>query len=233
MRARKNSILESLIFLIGLGVYNLCVFLLVNNFTDIVWVSYGFTTAAFLIPVMITILLNREQNMQSDGFSKIPFYVFSGIYLVIQLVTGILILLFPLSFTVSLIIQVAILAVFLGIFLFALMGRDHISENEKTVHGRTGFIQELIAETEYFYRIESQYEKKAELRKIYEAVRYSDPVSSTAEICEVNRQIKAGLQFLYGNMDDISVEELRKNTKYILDLLTRRNNLCKRSKSKA
>ncbi len=143
-----------------------------------------------------------------------------------------MILLHPISFTVSLIIQVAILAVFIGIFLFVLMGRDHISENEKEVHGRTGFIQELIAETEYFYRIESQYEKKAELKKIYEAVRYSDPVSSTAKICELNRQIKVSLQFLYGNMDGISAEELQKNTKYILDLLTRRNNLCKMSKSK-
>ena len=72
--------------------------------------------------------------------------------------------------------------------------------------------------------------KKTELKKMYEAVRDSDPMSTTDAIKNLDLQIDTAFKSLSSIVDSCTAEDLNREIKPILDLLTKRNLLCKSSK---
>jgi len=48
----KNTIGIGLIYVILLGVFNLMVFTIFKNYSDVFWLSYGFMTVAFIVHIV-------------------------------------------------------------------------------------------------------------------------------------------------------------------------------------
>ena len=115
MQDKKIGILVIIISLVGLGVYNLCAFLLVSNYTSTFWVSYIFTTIAFFAQIIVGLLFGRSDA--NSRFLQLTLFYFGGIYFVVQLVAGILFMIIPMSVTLPLILQVCIFAIYLSIIL--------------------------------------------------------------------------------------------------------------------
>ena len=217
-----------IISLVGLGVYNLCVFLLASNYTSTFWVSYIFTTIAFFAQIIVGLIFGKSDT--DSKFIQLPLFYFGGIYFVIQLVVGILFMIIPISVTLPLILQVIILAIYLSIILTSTIAKEQITKTEANIKTETFNIKMLTLDAEHLYMSEVNENKKSELKKLYEAIRYSDPMCTTEAIKNLDLQIDSAFKSLSTIVDSCSVEDLSKEIKPILDLLAKRNLLCKSSK---
>lgn len=228
MQDKKIGILVIIISLVGLGVYSLCAFLLVSNYTSTFWMSYIFTTIAFFSQIIVGLIFGRSDV--NSKFLQLTLLYFGGIYFVIQLVAGILFMIIPMSVTLPLILQVCIFAIYLSIILASTSAKEQITKTEANINIATFNIKMLTIDAEHLYMSEVNENKKTELKKMYEAIRDSDPMSTTDAIKNLDLQIDAAFKSLSTIVDSCTAEELNREIKPILDLLTKRNLLCKSSK---
>lgn len=228
MKNKKISVLWTLISVIGLGVYNLCVFLLATHYTDAFWVSYIFTSIAFAAQLAVFLIFNKSNT--NSKFLGLHLFYFVGGYFAVQLLAGIAFMLIPMSATLPLIIQVIILAVFLSATLTGAIAKEQISRTEAGINSATFNIRTLAMNAEQLYLAEENGGKKAELKKLYEAIRYSDPMSTSEAIRKLDDQIDAAFKNVCLMAATCSESDLKKEIKPILDLLTKRNLLCRSGK---
>lgn len=230
MRMKKRGLLAVLSFLVVVGIYNVCVFMLVNEYTNLFWISYIFTWIAFLSCIVVLFLSGWNLDTKRDGFLGLPMSICCGSYVLLQLIAGSICMFLEVSFKGAFLIQIILFAFFLLVSFGTAAGQERILETEMSVQENTDFIRNLTMNAENLYYAEMDMGKKNELKKLYEAIRYSDPVSSTSEICLMDEQINEVYCLVHENVEKESTEALQKNVKKILDLLKKRNTLCKLSK---
>lgn len=228
MKNKKISILEALIFLIGLGVFNFCAFLLVSNYTTVFWLAYIFTTIAFFAQGVVGIISRKSKA--DAKFLSLPLGYIGSIYFVVQLIIGIVCMVVPVSIVFALIVQLLILGAYITVTLASTIAKEQILENDDNIKKTTSYIRTLTIETEQLYLSQEDARKKAELKKLYEAIRYSDPMSSTDEICMIDKQIFIAVRVLSEKVSVVTVDDLKQEIKPILDLILKRNMICRASK---
>lgn len=228
MKNKKISVLWTLISIMGLAVYNLCVFLLATHYTNAFWVSYIFTSIAFAVQLVAFLIFNKSNA--NSKFLGLPLFYFVGGYFAVQLVAGIVFMLIPMSATLPLIIQVIILVVFLSVILTGAIAKEQFSRTEANINSAAFNIRTLAMNAEQLYLAEENGNKKAELKKLYEAIRYSDPMSTSEAIRKLDDQIDTAFKKVCSMTDACSESDLKKEIKPILDLITKRNLLCRSGK---
>lgn len=228
MKDMKKNILGLLISLVGLGVYNLCVFLLASDYTNVFWVSYIFTTLAFIAQIVVDFIFNKSDT--NAKFLSLPLFYVGSIYFVVQLFVGIICMVVPASIKVAIIAQALILGAYITVALSSTIAKSHVEETETYIEKTTEAIRALTSEAEYLYASEENGEKKAELKKLYEAIRYSDPMSSTEEICTLDEKINMAFRTVSDMVSAGTVDDLRREVKITLDIIAKRNILCRSSK---
>lgn len=225
---KKSSTIGTLISVLGLGVYNLCVFLLVTHHTNGFWISYIFTSIAFMAQLVVFLIVDKSNA--NTQFLRLPLFYIVGGYFALQLVVGIMFMLIPTSATFPLIVQVIILAAFLTVTMTVTIAKEQILKTEENINNASFNLRTLTINAEQLYLAEVNGRKKAELKKLYEAIRYSDPVSISDATRNLDDQIDTAFRNLSLIIDSCSESELEKEMKPILDLLTKRNLLCKSGK---
>lgn len=228
MGRNRRGQLIGLIYLIGMITYNFCVFLLLRNYSVAVWISYGFTMLAFLIQIVLGCIFNL---LNKDAkFMSISTLVAGNIYLCVELVFSIIFMNLMIAYKAVLIVQFVFLSLFIVFVLLSEFVKDSVMESENKIKCMTDTFTMLVRDAEYLYQVEEDKEKKIELKKLYEGIRYSDPVSSTEEICKMDEQIVSSFGDIYENISLYSIEDLKKKNKLLLDLVKNRNVLCKTTK---
>lgn len=227
MKSNKKIILFVMIYLTGLIVYSVCAFMAAIEYGKTFWVSYILTLIAFLSQIIVVLLSNQDQHVKKDGFLGLPLAVISSLYLIIQLYVGLKFILTPISFHLSVIVQVVIFGIFLALTFVTEIGKDHIVEIESNIDNSTSLIKELTMKSEYLYTVEKDEDKKKELKKLYEAIRYSDPMSSTQDIQDLDRQIESAFYTMRNCLDQQSLDDLQHDITDIMNLILKRNALCK------
>ena len=96
---------------------------------------------------------------------------------------------------------------------------DIVSNRDSEIRQKTSFIREMTTEAELLYKNASTEEEKRKLKKLYEAFRYSDPVSSE-ETMDSETAIFRKIQSLKNQYSEITINEVK-------SLLLERNQLCK------
>lgn len=225
---KKSSTIGTLISVLGLGVYNLCVFLIVTHHTNGFWISYIFTSIAFMAQLVVFLIVDKSNA--NTQFLRLPLFYIVGGYFALQLVVGIMFMLIPTSATFPLIVQVIILAAFLTVTMTVTIAKEQILKTEENINNASFNLRTLTINAEQLYLAEVNGRKKAELKKLYEAIRYSDPVSISDATRNLDDQIDTAFRNLSLIIDSCSESELEKEMKPILDLLTKRNLLCKSGK---
>ena len=228
MKNKKISVLWTLISIMGLAVYNLCVFLLATHYTNAFWLSYIFTSIAFAVQLVAFLIFNKSNA--NSKFLGLPLFYFVGGYFAVQLVAGIAFMLIPMSAKLPLIIQVIILVVFLSVILTGAIAKEQFSRTEANINSAAFNIRTLAMNAEQLYLAEENGNKKAELKKLYEAIRYSDPMSTSEAIRKLDDQIDTAFKKVCSMTDACSESDLKKEIIPILDLITKRNLLCRSGK---
>ena len=233
---KRNFKFYALIWAILLVLFNTIVFLIrtiisgyVINYDARFWIAWLFVMVAFAGNLLCANWAFRAENLERL-FYKVPLITVSYIGLIVMLVLGGLLMLIPnCPAWIAAVVCVAV-AAFTAV---AIVKADWAGEAVSVVHEKTKvqtqFIKLLTVDAETLLsKTKNLNDKdKAAAQKVYEALRYSDPMSSESlggiEI-ELAEKFKSFETAVNTEMDvTVAAESL-------LETLEKRNRLCKLNK---
>lgn len=191
------------------------------------WIGYIFITLAFAGQLVCGIYaLNAGDRTQL--FYNIPLITVSYGGLILTLICGAVVMLVPqIPVWAGIIGCLVILAFTAAAVIKAMAVSDIVSETDSRVMEDTMFIRTLTADAELLAANAADDDIKAVCRKVYEAARYSDPVSNAA-LSDIESKIRSGFTSLADTVakgGDAAAEAEK-----ITALLAERNSKCKSMK---
>ena len=191
----------------------------IEKYTSSFWIGYVFISISFIGQLICTLTALKEQNL-TKLFYKIPLIRASYIGLIVSFIVGGACMLLPLMpYWVGAVVAVIVLAVTALAVVKASAAADIVAEIDEKVRKQTFFIRNLTIEAETLMAKAKEPESKALCKKIYEALRYSDPMSSDA-LAEIEGKIEAQFAVFSISVSADVAEEL-------LLLVGERNRKCK------
>lgn len=180
----KNFKYYAGIWAILLVIFNIATFVSPNEAAGMIkfggafWVGYIAITLAFIGQLAVSFLAFDAKNMQKL-FYKIPLIRISWSGLVLTLVFGVLCMTIPdLPNWIGIIACFAVLAFNALSLAKANIAADIVSEIDDKVKAQTSFIKTLTVDAESLMSRAQNETAKVAAKKVYEAVRYSDPMSN-------------------------------------------------------
>ncbi len=101
--------------------------------------------------------------------------------------------------------------------------------NQANIREQTAFVELLTVKAEALVHNENYAQYKEYTKKVYEALRYSDPLSA-AELSEVENRIATYFDGFFGAIKTVSEEDIKFYCNELISALTERNRLCQRYK---
>lgn len=215
-----------------LAMFNVVTFVLAEEFTGIdmlggsFWIGYLFITVAFLGQLAVGHSVFNAKNMQKS-FNKLPLVRTCWGGLVAMFIVG------------TLCMAIEDLPEWLGgIACFLVLGFSFISltkasaaagivdQIDEKVKSQTFFIKSLTVDADTLLASAKSDAVKEECKKVYEAVRYSDPMSSDV-LASVESQITVKFATLSDAVAADNAEIVATLANELLILLKDRNNKCK------
>ena len=180
----KNFKYYAGIWAILLVIFNIATFVSPNEaagmtkFGGAFWVGYIFITLAFIGQLAVSFFAFNAKNMQKF-FYKVSLIRISWTGLVLTLIFGVLCMVIPdLPNWIGIIVCFAVLAFNAISLAKANIAADIVSETDDKVKAQTSFIKTLTVDAESLMSRAQNETAKSVAKKVYEAVRYSDPMSN-------------------------------------------------------
>lgn len=228
---KKNFVTYVIIWIISLVIFNLITFLLPNvqnadNRTAGFWIGYALITLALTGQVACSCYVLKEKNA-TKLFYKLSLYQLSYSTLAISLIVGIiLMILVPKQAWIAAIICLIILAVDVTAMMKAKLAVDTVVKVDEKIEQKTMFIKTKTAEAQTLTSTVDTEEKKSLCKRVYEAFRYSDPMSDS-QLESIESEIDECLQSLKSAIGDDDLDLATVQTQRIEALIAERNNKCK------
>lgn len=223
----KNRFLSVIIWAIFFVLWNILVFVIPDLSTAKAnfWCPYVFTAIAF---ILVAAIICSFKLFKSVIFSALtPFYAFAGIYMAITLIMNTVFMCFPEgeNLKASLIPNIILLLLFIASEIVAYMSYFHIKGDSEKTYAKVKSLRLLSASVNSLEFFAKDAEVKSEVKKLAEAVSYSDPmgVEKTAEVEEeLKEQVEVIKNILTAGADkDAALSAIAKAT----SLLKMRNEL--------
>lgn len=172
------------IWAILLVIFNIATFVTPNQAADMskfggaFWVGYIFITLAFIGQLAVSFFAFKAKNIQKF-FYKISLIRISWTGLILTLIFGTLCMVIPnLPNWIGMIACFAILGFNAISLAKANVAADIVSETDEKIKVQTSFIKTLTVDAESLMGRAQTETTKTATKKVYEAVRYSDPMSN-------------------------------------------------------
>ena len=175
----------SIIWAVLLALFNVISFVSVGwaeipKYTPSFWVGYTFITLSFIGQIVCAYFALKDNDIKKTFYNVslistsytglILSFVFGGLCMIIS----------PLPYWVGIILCAIILAFNIIAVVKATAAIDIVGGIDKKVKEDTFFIKSLTVDAESLMSRANSENIKAECKKVYEAVRYSDPMSNNA-----------------------------------------------------
>ena len=223
----------SIIWFLALALFNIIVFVTPsdwgNKYEGAFWAGYVFITVVFVAQLFCASFALKDESL-TKTFYRIPAVSICYIGLVAMLIAGSISMLLPLiEQWLGIIVCTVVLVINAIAVIKSTTAATIVEVIDEKIAARTAFIKDLTAEVEALSYIASTAELKAEVKKVYEAFRYSDPMDndSLSEIC---RQIKAKYSYFSDAVHAQDFDCAKATSAELIALIERRNILCKRYK---
>ena len=148
------------------------------NYDARFWIAWGFILFAFIGNLICANIAFRAENLKKM-FYNLPLVTISWTALICMLVAGSALMLIPGCPAWVAAVVCAIILAFNAISVIKVAAAasivDQVDEKIKT---KTSFIRSMTVEAERIMARANSDEVKAECKKVYEAIRYSDPMSN-------------------------------------------------------
>ena len=232
---RKYFKFYFIVWLILLGVFNAICFIIpekignVSTFDGAFWVGYIFITAAFVGQLACAYLTFKETNLQKF-FYKIPLIDISYIGLIIMVFIGILTMTIS-SFPnwLGVLICLLILAFTAVAITKAYAASAIVGDIDEKIKVQTEFIKTMTMITEHIVSSAKSDIAKAECKKVYEAIRYSDKMSNPKLVSDETAIADMIMDFK-NVVDTDNIDVIRDVAFKILFAVKERNLKCRLSK---
>lgn len=191
----------------------------IEKYTSSFWIGYAFITASFIGQLICALSALKEKNL-TKLFYKIPLIRISYTGLIVSFVFGgACMLLSLLPYWIGALVAVIVLAATALALVKASAAADIVAEIDSKISEQTFFIRNLTVEAEDLMIRAKNPEATAACKKVYEALRYSDPMSNDA-LAEIEGKIEAQFAAFSNSVSADAAEEL-------LLLIGERNRKCK------
>lgn len=184
---KKNFKFYALIWGILFAAFNAVVFLVrpiitgyVINYDARFWIAWAFILDAFIGNLVCAYFAFKAENLKKM-FYNLPLITVSWSALITMLIVGSGLMLIPnCSAWIAAIVCIVVLAFNAIAVIKAVWAADTVNKVDEKVKAQTSYIKNLTVDTEGILARAKSEPLKAECKKVYEAVRYSDPMSNEA-----------------------------------------------------
>ena len=229
MKRARNTFL--IIWAICFALYNVIVFVVPNeNYgTESFWIGYALITVALVGNLACSfIALNSKTNAKL--FNNIPLITTSIVETVVSSIAGAVFIAVPgIKSWAVVVVSAVILAISAIVSVIAKSTADTVSDIDDKIKKQTSFIKGITLDAELLMSSAGNDEIKAEIKKVYEAFRFSDPMSSDA-LNDVEDRIQNQFNLLQEVVIAENSEKVSQVSKDLLNLIDYRNKKCKISK---
>lgn len=216
---KKNNLMSYLALGILFVLFNLIAFLIPTEKNATFWTAYVFSVIAFAVQIPLWKIAFGKKDTLKSKFLGIPVIHVGITYLIIQLIAFAVFMIFPtLPVWLAVIVCAIILATSALCIIAGQAGANEINRVEEKIKIKRAFIQFLQTDIEMLAESETDTETKAELKKLAEKVRFSDPMSHEM-LGELESRISAKVEemkissnkiFLIGEIDLLLTERNKK-----------------------
>ena len=198
----------------------------INIFTGSFWIGYLFIDIGFAGQLCCSYIAFKDENLQKT-FYNVSLILVSYIALVSMLIAGSLCMVIPFfPVWLSVVICVLVASISASIILVTCFVINVVSGIDNEIKTKTFAIKTLTADAEHLLSVAQSFELKKECEKVYENLRYSDPVSNTA-LSEINEQIQRQFSSFESAVNSADLELTVSIADELLVLIDKRNKQCR------
>lgn len=227
---KKSFSTYIIIWAICLAVFNLVTFVVpasVNQykFEAPFWIGYAFSMVGFALQLLCAFFAFKAQRSENFLY-RFPLIGISYTGLIIMLIVCAVCMVTPIPWWISLIACVVILAISAISILKANTAVNAVEEVGRNVRARTLTIRLLSADAQALMNTTTDEALRAQTKRVYEAIRYSDPMSDPA-LAEIEAQIERQFADFSAAVREQDLNLATQSAAALSELLERRNMRCK------
>lgn len=221
--SKKKTIGMSLaIWGIFFAVYNLLVFMILRPRTPVFWLSYGFMVLAFGLQILGMYLSFKDFTVEAVFFG-IPLAHFTLYYFFAELFMSVVFMIFQnVPWKIPFILQTLMLAVYGVVAIVSVFTRDAVVAAKDNVQNAAAAMRLDTIDIEMLRDEAKDPELRNQLRRLAEAVRYSDPMTNAA-VADVDGRIKQETMALRTYCEDGDVAAAKDSCARLQRLYVERN----------
>ena len=199
---KKNFKYFSITWIVGVIIFNAITFLIPNEVFGVTrfdkgvfWIAYALITISF-IAQLITAYKFVKDDSDEKMFLNIPLLRTGYMAIIVSIIVGMVFMIFPVLPTwIGAVVCLLIAGYFVIACVKASAVANVVADIDTKVKTKTAFMRMTIVEAENILARATTAEIKAEAKKVYEALRYSDPMSNPA-LDGIEQEIDNGLKEL-------------------------------------
>lgn len=197
-----------------------------DKYTDSFWVGYAFITATFIGQLICAGEALSETNAQKLFYKfSLATISYSGL-ITTFVIGGLCMLISPLPYWIGILACSIVLAVNIIAVTKAAIVIAEVERIDQKVKQQTFFIKSLTVDAETLVARAKSDDAKAVCKNVYEAIRYSDPMSNDM-LAGVESQITIKFAALSNAVVADDADAVNAAAEEVLILINDRNNKCK------
>ena len=199
-----------------------------EKFGGVSWVTLIVLEVCFLLHLILTAAALNQKKL-SGTFYRLPLIRLSYGCLVVTLILAVVAMLAIIPSWVPLALALLILAIYAFAILKAGTAASLVEGVDRKVEAKTAFIKTLTVDASTLMDRAKSEPVKTACKMVFEAVRYSDPMSSEA-LSDVENRIKTEFDALTDAILADDAEAVKTTADELLTLVQERNSRCKMGK---
>ncbi len=232
IKMKKKFLVYMACWAVMLALFNVIVFVTPNEiagiskFTGGFWIGYGFSLAAFVGHLFCAWFAFKVSDNQKF-FYNISLITISYFSLIISVIVSIIFMIIPqIPAWIAAIVCSIILAFSAIAVIKAKAAAETVAAIDQKIKEKTSFIRETTADASQIVLRSQTPEIKAEAKKVYEALRYSDPMSSP-QLSAIESEISAKLNEFAEHVANNDEAKIKSVALILINLINERANKCK------
>ena len=232
---KKNFKSYAVIWLILFAVFNAVVFIVRSavleylSFDASFWIAWSIIIVAFSGNLVCAYFAFKAENTKKM-FYKLPLITLSCSALIAMLVVGCVLMLIPkCPAWIASVICILVFAFNVITVVKAKWAGDTVSSIDEKIKAQTALIKSITVDAQILIGHAKNDTAKAECKNVYEALRYSDPITNQ-DLSSIENNISVKMSEFTLAVDEDDTEKVTAIAKEIVTLVKERNNKCQKLK---